>query len=758
MTDQPAAKPNPKRFETSSLTLWIDWGMTWFIRSGGVAVIIAVFGIFVFIAAQVFPLFISADVDPLKTISVPKEIAPQQIRGLISDEWGELPAVLSAKSLTFLPQDNSAPRTVGLDLGDGPASEVTASHMDHRGQRIFLGTADGRFAIRRLSFIPEFKPTGERTIVGELKSELTVPLGTPGKPLRAIGFGERDNHQLAAAIQDVDGKLTVVAVPFTVKKGLIGPPKVIAEAPIDLTSKIVGKPQRLLVDERGGSVVVANDTGTVFYFFNGPDGLELRQTFRPFEDQQPSTIASLDYLLGDVSLVATNPAGVNRLFSLYIKPGSEVREFGHTKDFAKLDAGAETFSPSVRNKCFLLTVGKEASLRHGTSTTTRWEDHLEFPISHSAISGKYHRIFLLDDQGTLHSYNLDDPHPEAGMTALFGKVWYEGADAPNYVYQSSGTDDSEAKLSMVPLLLGSLKGTLYAMLFALPIAILGALYTAEFMHPRFKSIIKPVVEIMASLPSVVLGFMAAIWLAPHIEEKVPSILMVGLMVPACALLFGYFWSMASPSVRSHIRPGYEYLYYLPILVVSILVAWSLGPVLESMLFTYNGQGDFRQWWRNSTGLPFEQRNSLVVGVMMGFAVIPIIFTIAEDAMSNVPPALRSASLALGASRWQTAMRVVLPTASAGIFSAIMIGFGRAIGETMIVVMATGNTAIMSMNIFDGMRTLSANIAVELPEAAVHSTLFRTLFLGALLLFLLTFLINTAAELLRQHLREKYKTV
>jgi phosphate transport system permease protein len=144
--------------------------------------------------------------------------------------------------------------------------------------------------------------------------------------------------------------------------------------------------------------------------------------------------------------------------------------------------------------------------------------------------------------------------------------------------------------------------------------------------------------------------------------------------------------------------------------------------------------------------------------MMGFAVIPIIFTIAEDSMSNVPDAMRSGSLALGASRWQTAINIVLPTASAGIFSSLMIGFGRAVGETMIVVMATGNTPVKDFNIFSGMRTLSANIAVELPEAPYHGTLYRTLFLGALVLFIMTFLINTVAEVLRQKLRDRYKTV
>jgi phosphate transport system permease protein len=148
----------------------------------------------------------------------------------------------------------------------------------------------------------------------------------------------------------------------------------------------------------------------------------------------------------------------------------------------------------------------------------------------------------------------------------------------------------------------------------------------------------------------------------------------------------------------------------------------------------------------------------VVGFAMGFAVIPIIYTICEDAFSNVPQHLVSGSLALGATRWQTALRVVMPTASPGVFSAIMIGFGRAVGETMIVLMATGNTPVMDFSAFSGFRALSANIAVEIPEAPEGGTLYRILFLGALLLFVLTFLVNTAAELVRQRLRERYSKI
>ncbi len=151
---------------------------------------------------------------------------------------------------------------------------------------------------------------------------------------------------------------------------------------------------------------------------------------------------------------------------------------------------------------------------------------------------------------------------------------------------------------------------------------------------------------------------------------------------------------------------------------------------------------------------YVQRNALVVGFVMGFAIIPIIYTIAEDALSAVPGHLRAASLGAGATPWQTAIRIVLPTAMSGLFSAVMIGLGRAVGETMIVLMAAGNTPVLEMNAFSGFRTLSANIAVELPEAVRNSTHYRTLFLAALLLFFITFLINTVAEVVRMRFRKR----
>jgi phosphate transport system permease protein len=223
-------------------------------------------------------------------------------------------------------------------------------------------------------------------------------------------------------------------------------------------------------------------------------------------------------------------------------------------------------------------------------------------------------------------------------------------------------------------------------------------------------------------------------------------------LPLCILGAFLLWRLVPLRIRGRFRPGTEVLLLFPVVIIAAWLAFTLGGLVEQTLMA----GNYRGWLLSTLGLTYDQRNSLVVGVAMGFAVIPIIFTIAEDSLANVPGHLRGGSLALGATRWQTALRIVLPTASPGIFSAIMIGFGRAVGETMIVLMATGNTPVMDWSIFNGFRALSANIAVELPEAPEQGTLFRVLFLAALLLFCLTFVLNTIAELVRLRLRQRYR--
>jgi len=761
-TATPPADELPARFRVARGTLWFDRFMTGFIKIGGVLVIGAVAGIFIFILSQILPLFRSAEVKPLKAVPTGVEAGKVTILGV--DEWAELPVLIEPDgALNFIDTAHGQPAKRVVPEFAEPR-KISAVSYRQQGQKLIVGTEDGRFAVVSLNYTMAFTD-GQTRVSAEPKADPFYEVGPDGSRIVQIAYGDGNDRKVAAAICEVGDQLQVHVATLTQKRSLMGKGKIEVGERIDLTAQLHGKPQRILVSSNAESVLVASETGVVDYFFFTSDGLKLRQTFTPFEGAADSRIGAMGFILGDVSVGFTGALGENVVFSLFVPKNGDERVWAKTKTFEKLNGAGTAFAASSRNKTFLVASGDKAELCYSTTESTRWAEKLPFSISRVVIGGKNDRLLFLDTEGQLHLYTLNDPHPEASWRALFGKLWYEGASEARYEWQSTGgTDDFEPKLSMIPLIFGTLKGTFYALLFALPIALLAALYAAVFLDPRIKRCVKPVMEIMASLPSVVLGFIAALWLAPLIETRVPSLIAMAVLVPLAAFLFGWLWSGLPYEKRRRIRHGWEFIVFAPIFLLVAWAAWHLGPLLEQVCFAITdpatGQrvADFRQWWTHVSGADFQQRNSLVVGFIVGFAVIPIVFTIAEDALSNVPVSLSSASLALGASRWQTAINVILPTASAGIFSAVMIGLGRAVGETMVFVMATGNTPIMGMNIFSGMRTLSANIAVELPEAPHHGTLYRTLFLGAMILFLMTFFVNTVAEVLRQRLREKYKTV
>jgi phosphate transport system permease protein len=276
-------------------------------------------------------------------------------------------------------------------------------------------------------------------------------------------------------------------------------------------------------------------------------------------------------------------------------------------------------------------------------------------------------------------------------------------------------------------------------------------------------VIKPVVEMLAAVPTVIIGFLAAVWLAPQLKDRIPGLLLWLLVTPLVALALGAMFSRIPRRWRAALRSGWEFLVFLPVLLALGVSCWLLSPVLDEWFFQVRPLpeaekvADFQLWWQVVTGGDFAQQNALIIGFALGLAVLPFIFSLAEDSLSAVPRHLIAGSLALGASRWQTVARVVIPSASAGMFSAFVIGFGRAMGETMIVMMAVANTPILDFSPFTGMRPLSSTIAIELPEAAFGSTLYRTLFLGAAALFLITFVANTLAEVLRNSLRRNLKS-
>jgi len=410
------------------------------------------------------------------------------------------------------------------------------------------------------------------------------------------------------------------------------------------------------------------------------------------------------------------------------------------------------------------------------------------------------------------------PHVEVSLISLFEKIHYESYENASYSWQStSGTDEFQSKFSLIPLIWGTFKATLYSLLFAVPLAIFAAVYSSEILDRQTRNVVKPTLEMMASVPSVVLGFFAAIVVAPWIESHIVSVLLVGTSMPFLLYVFGVFLQV--PSARHLTTRG---LYASRRLLMWVIVGfaallWLLaraGLFIERTAFggdlkafLSGGPGTegvlwgllllplvfitlwslpirrARNWYRIAVFLlgpvlavgigalisghtelradllgQYAQRNTLVIAIAMGFAIIPIIYSLAEDALTSVPNSLRAGSLACGASVWQTTAWVVLPTAASGLFSAIMVGLGRGIGETMIAVMATGNTAVMTTNPFDGLRSMAANIAVELPEAAQGSTHYRILFLSALTLFLFTFTLNSFAEFMRARYRARNKAL
>ena len=767
MSSKPQQPPIPERFRVAKPTLLFDRFMNYFITLGGIGIIVAVSLIFVFILIQIFPLFRGATVEPEASQSIPAG----DFVAMGSDEWSELPFFVTPAGSVYLldrvepeSETNRGWYALGRELPED--SEVTSISLKQKTNEIAIGLADGRFTVKRVDYEATFPGAAGRVVTAEVNVLPLLTLSEAGHPLVEVAYGDSGTAKLAAAIVESPQGRQLQAVTLAQRRSLFGAGEISVDRSYDLTPLLEGVPVALLVPWEGNSVIARLEDGRVQYLFLESGGFVSRQIFRPFEGYNVEDLARMDFILGDVSIVFSNGEGAMSVWSLYHDGQTNNRIFGKSKSFEPFGNIPDYFSLSARNKAFLVGHGNQATLRYMTTESTRWESKdLPFTAQLGVIAPRYNRMLFLDTESNLHVMSLDDPHPQAGWKTYFSKIRYEGQDEASFTWQSTGgRDDFESKLSMVPLIIGTFKGTIYAMLFAVPIALLAALYTSQFLDPKIKNYIKPTMEIMASLPSVVLGFLAALWLAPIVSNAVPSVILSLVGVTLGTIGFGYGWTKLPNWIRLRVRPGWEFLLVLPVASLCAWIGWQLGPVSERLFFTVTDPNtgltipSFRMWYPEAFGLGFEQRNAFVVGFVMGFAVIPIIFTITEDSLSNVPDAFRSGSLALGASRWQTAVRVVVPTASAGIFSGLMIGLGRAVGETMIVVMATGNVATTELNPFTGMRTLSANIAVELPEAPYLGTLYRSLFLGAMILFMLTFIVNTGAEVLRQKLRERYRAV
>ncbi|GBD25474.1 Phosphate transport system permease protein PstC 1 [bacterium HR30] len=724
---------------------WSDVAARYVVSVGGLATVVSILTMLAFLSAETWPLLQGARVVGVDKVRLPKNTG---VLAIGVDEYQESLQVLHADGTIALVRlsDGQIAERLKLPGVEGQAIR-SARRLDP--DQVFAWLENGHLIAARLKVEPVFEASGRR-LVTTVESLGDWPV--PSEEQTAATFAVSRFRDGALKVAWIEGSGRVALWFREVQTSLFGE----AEATEARTTLAVDDATALALDRRGSRLSIGRRNGGVQVWDISDPQTPVLLDERAATEGETSPITAVEYLIGDQSFVVGDARGrvtVWQPVRSAQQQGKWVLQRIHT--FAPHAASVAWIAPSQRDKGFVTTDAEgRVALRHSTSEQTLLELALgERAMVAPVLAPKANGIVAVGADGTVTSWRVDNPHPEITLRTLFGKVWYEGYDAPAFVWQSTGgTDDFEPKFSLVPLLFGTVKGTVYALLFAVPITVLAALYTALFSPPALRNLVKPTVEVMAALPSVVLGFVAGLVLAPALERHMPGFLAAVVAAPLIVSALGVLWFLTPRAWKGALPHGVEVALAAVVLCGVGAAFWFASGWLERTMFG----GDFRHWLAATLDLRFDQRNCVVVGLAMGFAVIPLIFSITEEALSNVPQRLISASLALGATPWQTATRVVLPAASPGIFSAVMIGFGRAVGETMIVLMATGNTPVMDWSIFTGMRTLSANIAVEIPEAPYASTLYRVLFLAALLLFFVTFAVNTAAELVRQRLRERYQ--
>ena len=857
-------KPGRAKRTTRRSVIVADRMADWTIRIGGIGVIVAVFCIMAFLVEVVVPLFTGGTIEGRRELAVaPGAEAPIMAR---IDEFRTVGLVLGASGAVSAFHLATGKRIAapGFDFG---GAAMTSFARTNDGTNVAFGFADGSVRFGRLSMPVEVQPAdglpaGLIALDERDRSDgAAIYAPVPGGQVRKISIAV----DLGPHLRVSDSGAPIVAMDYRLGGTVERPSKAYVtadaagalrlsrtETRVNLLTRQVTETvrsstlpplpagfriARVAMTEKADEVYALEKSG-VLIRFDTRDFAQPRLAERIELLAANVELGALAFLIGEQSMVVGGSDGsVNVWFRL--QRAGAVSSDGYTMVKAKTlephSAPVRAIEPSQRGKIFVTASADGAVwVRQSTNEQTFLKLAPETrprDIAQLALAPREDNVAAFDGSGRVAVWEISLPHPETTLQAVFGKLWYEGYPEPGFTWQSSsGTDSFEPKLSLIPLIFGTIKATIYSLLFAVPIALLAAIYTSEFLHHTVRATVKPVMEMMASLPSVVLGFIAALILAPFVETWLAAVLLAFLTVPFCLFLAAQLWQMLPPQTALRLQgfPKLAMMFLTIAIGVWIAVAlarpfewaffagdvraWANGDagsgapflallgfpamfllvaaafkhwfgerflaVARSLSVTRAGALDLARWAgfivvaaglgyafaAAMTGAGFDlrggivdtyvQRNTLVVGFAMGFAVIPIIYTIAEDALNSVPEHLRAASLACGATTWQTATAVILPTAVSGVFAAVMVGMGRAVGETMIVVMAAGNTPILDWNVFNGLRALSANIAVELPEAVKDGTLYRMLFLAALTLFVMTFVVNTAAEIIRLRFRRR----
>ena len=718
---------------------------------GGLGIICAILLIFFYLVYEVLPLFGGAEMSE-------GEYFPEPVPGS-----AQLLEVDAASGVALRVDDQGRAEFYDLAGGEPLAGErlagaagagLTAVAEDAAGSGLFAaGFADGGVLVAGWNASPE-------PDTGSVSPRLEFPVGR--EPFRLL----TDEPVRALALRTGQGRIAIAAIGASGRTVLL-------EEGADLNpAALVAAPQPAAASLRRELSVDATNADTIlltedprWMFLVSASGESSLVQLGPGNGARvvdtatlaaaPARLVDVRLLAGGMSLLAADSGGGVGQW-LIVREGESAR-MRQVRRFDLFDSAVAAIDVELGRRNFIAIGGQgELALVNATAETESLRRGPGGLLARAAaLAPAGDALLLEDEQGGLSLWRLDNRHAEFSLSALWTRIWYENYTEPALVWQTTAADDAfEPKYSLAPLTFGTLKAALYAMIFAAPLAVCAAVYTGYFMAPGLRRQIKPLIELMEALPTVVIGFLAGLWLAPLVDANLAALALGALLLPISVVLASAAMARLPERFEAGLKEGWQLPVLFPVLLLASWLAWLLAPPLESWLF----EGSLRDWLSLRWGLDYVSRNAMIVGVAMGFAVIPAIYSIADDAIFTVPRHLSYGALALGANSWQTMVWLILPAAAPGILSALMIGFGRALGETMIVLMATGNTPVMDMNLFEGMRTLAANLAIEIPESEVGSTHYRILFLASLVLLLFTFVLNTIAELVRQRLRKRYRTI
>ena len=536
------ASPVPSRLSGGpSMTMrrLVDRVATGVITVGGWTVVISVLGIFAYLLIEVMLLFAPASWSELTSVRTDAfeqaRDAPQHV-GVGIDDYREVGYVLRRGDIAFHALPSGDP--IRLDaVPDFANEDVTAvSRVQHRAKEAGdaigaftigagaavagdaylhgLGTANGRVIPVRITYRVTFSD-GVRTIVPVVTSAEHIDAVPNAEPIARLAYRETDSGAIVAALTGA-GRLWLTKITET-EAGLFARERTRETVRTEITGEGVDAVAALLLDGEGDTLVGGTTDGRLLYWdiqdFQRPRLMETRAVGAP--------VTALAYLIGDRSLVVGTAAGTVAVWMpVTDRDAGGDPHLQKIRDFRSHDGAVTAISPSLRDKGFLTAdaaggVAIHYSTSHQTLVTIPGNGS---PVLAATFAPKTDGAIVVHDDGRLIAYDVDNEHPEVTFSSLFLPVFYEGYDEPLPIWQSTGGSDAfESKFGLWPLIFGTLKGTLYAMLLATPIAVLGAIYTAMFMTPAIRAVVKPVVELMAAFPTVILGFLAGLWLAPLLE-------------------------------------------------------------------------------------------------------------------------------------------------------------------------------------------------------------------------------------------------